>query len=281
MNGFYSIWSKPYLESKKTTEYWMQDFEILTMVLSLLKWQELNGPVKMIGDQPALKYLESLSLLDLFQDGAEELVVDDDINGKVFWAAGKLYALRQMDKPAAMIDLDLIVWKNLDEWISKSDVLVIHREEITDEIYPDFSFFKMRDGYVFPKEWNRQIQPCNTALLYMEDLLFQKEYANTAIDFMKNCAEEKENLCHMVFAEQRLLPICAEMNHKKITSFYPLATDIGKQDFFTHVWGHKNILRYNFSEREKFCKRIMNRLKTEFPLAYAKMEQMETMQMYL
>ena len=268
MDGFYSIWTQNYMKGHKDSGYKMRDYELLTLVMSLCQWQKHNGNAMLIADKYAIEYLENIGIASLFKAGVKELVVDKNINSEVYWAAGKLYALRQIDRPMAMIDLDLIVWKNLDTYFNNSDILVIHREEINDATYPDVSKLHMKDGFSFPNTWDMTVLPCNTALLYIEDDDFRRFYADTAIDFMKSTAEEYEHLWHMVFAEQRLLSILAKDKGKEIISIFPLAQDIGMQDMFTHVWGHKSILKYNYSEKILFCNKIMKRLKEEYTEAF-------------
>lgn len=263
MDGFYSIWSKPYLEKKKTTEYRMHDFELLTFILSNLIWQKTNGKTSLIADDIALKYLERLNILRLFDGNIISFNVPDNINSNIFWAAGKLYALKSLNKNLAMIDLDLIVWQDMSKLSENYDIFVIHREEITDHVYPDFEKFKVKDEYKYNKNWSKDVNPCNTALLCYKDLDFIKQYCDESILFMKSCLEKSDNLCPMVFAEQRLISIMAQLNGKSIGSIFPFAGDIGNQDIVTHIWGHKNILKYNYEERMKFCKRILNRIKDE------------------
>lgn len=81
---------------------------------------------------------------------------------------------------------------------------------------------------------------------------FKNYYVDSSIQFMENCRETEENLCHMVFAEQRLLAMCAARKGKIIASFFPEAADIERQDVFTHLWGYKNILKFNYGKRVEF-----------------------------
>lgn len=279
MNGFYSIWSKPYLKSKNTDEYWMHDFELLTLILSLSMWKKLNGKVSMIADKAALKYLENSGVLRLFNGDVAELKVDEDINESIFWAAGKLFALKQLKSPDAMVDLDLVVWENMDNYM-KDDILVIHREEVTDHVYPDFEKFKMTDSYIFDNSWSKEVRPCNTALLCFKDIDFIHDYVDKSIYFMKNCLEDSDNLCPMVFAEQRLISILADKANKNIGTLFPLASDIGLQSKVTHIWGHKNILKFNYDERRKFCNKIINRLRDEFQDSYSVVENIDFLKRY-
>lgn len=277
MKGFYSIWTAP--SGRK--EFYMQDFEILTMALSALTWRKYNGKVKMYADEKAFDFLQSRGLIELFDDGFELIQVDKEINPAVFWAAGKLFALSRIDEEMAMVDLDLIVWKNLDKEFENSDILVIHREEICEDIYPEKDYFQMKDGYCFPKGFDWFEKPCNTALLYIKDSLFRKEYCKEAIRFMKSCNMDKDNLKPMVFAEQRMIAGLAPVWNQHISSSFPLANDIGDQDTYTHVWGHKNILKFNYKERDKYCKKCLARLKEEFPEDYEWIKNLEEFQEYL
>ena len=56
-------------------------------------------------------------------------------------------------------------------------------------------------------------------MLYMAKEQFKNYYVDSSIQFMENCRETEENLCHMVFAEQRLLAMCAARKGKIIASF--------------------------------------------------------------
>ena len=271
MDGFYSIWSKPFLERKATTEFVMADYELLMFLLSVFEWQKNNGKVKLLADAPARDFLSRLDILSWFDDGVEALVVDDDIDPYVFWAAGKLYALKNIGKNSAMIDLDLICWKNMDNEVAGCDIYGIHREDLKPNVYPDFDYFSLKSGKLSDKGYDAEVLPVNTAFLYIKDYEFTINYAEEAINFMKNAAPGNDNLKYMVFAEQRLLPIMANKYDKKIRTMFPLGQDIGYQEYFTHIWGHKNILKYNYEEKMKFCNRISDRIRRDFPEKYEKL----------
>ncbi len=93
-------------------------------------------------------------------------------------------------------------------------------------MYPGREFFNMKDGYAFDPGWSWDEPPVNTCMLYMADEQFKNYYVDSSINFMENCRETEENLCHMVFAEQRLLAMCAGREGKIISSFFPEAADI-------------------------------------------------------
>ncbi len=268
MNGFYSIWSKPFFTQKKDKDYYMQDFEMLTLLLSAEEWKKHNGPVQMIADEQAIAFLEDMRLLPVFNAGVTVMEVDERINPTVFWAAGKLEALKKITAPTAMIDLDLIIWQDMSGFFQGRNVCVIHEEPLRDEIYPGKDFFRMNPEYQFDPAWDWNVLPCNTALLYIRDMKLKERYVEEAQRFMLNCTEQKENLCHMVFAEQRLLPMCAAKAGQFVTPFVSAMEELDRQQAFTHIWGHKNVLRFNYAERERFCIKCLNRLKEDAPEAY-------------
>ena len=75
----------------------------------------------------------------------------------------------------------------------------------------------------------------------------------------------------MVFAEQRLLSMCA----KKLGIDVYVISDLKRlfrdgERYFTHTWGMKQQMRDMPELREDFCLRCINRIMREFP-EYAEM----------
>ena len=70
----------------------------------------------------------------------------------------------------------------------------------------------------------------------------------------------------MVFAEQRLIAMCASQMGKKIHTFSNLTELFGnKQRSYTHLWGYKETLRKDSAAAERFCQDCAMRLKHDFP----------------
>jgi hypothetical protein len=265
IKGFHTLCTKPYFKNNPHKEYDMQDYEILTMILSALMWRKNNGPITLYGDDRAIDFVCKKGFDQVYDGGIEQINVPDEINPKVFWAAGKLFALRQAQMPQVMVDLDLIIWKNIEDYVRDSDICAIHREGLMPDIYPGKDFFNMKPEYKFNPGWDWNEFPVNTCMLYLRDEQFKKYYVDSAIDFMENCVETEENLCHMVFAEQRLLAMCGRLKGQRISSFFPLAVQIENQDIFTHLWGYKNILKFNFDKRVEFNEKLCSRIERDFP----------------
>ena len=141
MKALHVNWTKP-----SGNEYFAEDFELLTTILSALKWREKNGNIKMITDKVGFEFYKSKNMLDIWDE--VDVSLDDmplNINPQMFWAAGKLYAAKTNKEPFAMLDTDFIVWDRL-AFESFGDLAVIHDEEINNDVYPDIHHFDMKYG---------------------------------------------------------------------------------------------------------------------------------------
>ena len=268
IEAFHSNWTRPFFNANPHKEYYIEDFEILTTILSALKWREKNGSIKMITDKVGANYYKSIGLEKIWNLGID--ISLDDINYKIdsniFWAAGKLYALKSQKSPCVMIDTDFIVWENIENVLSNTEVSVIHKEKIVKEVYPDKDYFKFKNGYSLDEEWDWSVLPSNTAFMYISNEEFKKYYTTSAIDFMKNLIYDDDKIINMVFAEQRLISMCAKRKNIEINEIMSLQKLFSnEQKLFTHTWGYKKEMRDNFNKRKAFCTRCINRIIKDYP----------------
>ena len=184
IKGFHTLWTAPFFQNNDRDTYDMQDYELLTMILSALMWRKNNGPVTMYGDSRAIDFIGEKGIADIWDGGLKEIHVPGSVPPRVFWAAGKLYALKLVDMPSVMVDMDLIVWKNVSGYIDGADVCAIHREGLYPDVYPDKSFFNMNDSYSFDSDWDWDEPAVNTCMLYIRDNEFKNYYVDKAVDFM-------------------------------------------------------------------------------------------------
>lgn len=267
MEAFHTNWTKPY-RMKYGEHYQLEDFEILTTLLSVLKWQQINGDMRMITDEVGYTYYKKLGIEKVWNLGIE-VYLDEEISTRLdpqnFWAAGKIYALRKQKSPCVMIDTDFIVWEPLTNLFLSEQIIAIHQEEIDRKIYPNEDYFHRRGDEMISNEWDWSVKPYNTAWLYIGDSDFKEFYTETSITFMES-AKGKDYLTYMVFAEQRLLAMCAKKMHKNIMPLYHLEELFqNKQKTFTHIWGYKSYLRTNQEARKQFCRRCVKRILLDFP----------------
>lgn len=162
-----------------------------------------------------------------------------------------------------MIDTDMIVWNDCTELLKNKEIAVAHREEINPGVYPPKEYFRMKENYVFP-DWDWSVSPCNTAFLYIKDMDFKNYYIDRSIEFMEGLYEDSSVVIPMVFAEQRILAMCAAEKNKPIHSMLDQYRLKSQRDI-THVWGYKSQIRASRAARSAYCKRCIGRIRRDFP----------------
>ena len=263
MKAFHSCWTAPFKARNPNTQFNIPPFEILTTVLSALFWQKNNGSISMICDKTAYDFYKTNNLMGLWNDGIRVLLDDipKEINPHIFWAAGKLFALKSIEKPCVMIDTDFIVWEKLS--FDNIKLAAIHSEELIPETYPSKESFHA-DFDFSGLDWT--VPAANTALSFFGDKDFTDYYTNTAIDFMLSCQNADNPLIYMVFAEQRLLAMLAKQKNIKLDYFSSLQELFTSgQTRFTHTWGFKQQMQQNPNIMHAFCKKCVDRISKEFP----------------
>ncbi len=262
MNAIHVNSTLPFFVKHKDGDYYIEDFTLYNTVISALEWRKLNGDIFMCTDSIGAAYYKKLGIEKVWNDVLDIIPSDmEGINPEMFWAAGKLIAMREMKGDYALVDEDFIVWKKLS--LSKNEITVAHREDLMPDVYPDpFSF-----GADFPliSRLDRSVLPCNTAFLYIPDESFRQFYVSQAIAFMKSSKDCSDYLCHMVFAEQRLLAMLCSFTGTEIETLLDKDRLFVAQDDYTHLWGAKQAIRDNPDYREDFLNKCRNRIRTDFP----------------
>ena len=260
MNAIHIISTAPFF-AKKGGAFSVEDFDLWCTVLSALNWRKHNGKISLYADKAGAEYYRRIGL-DGIWDEIKECVPDDleGVDPLMFWAGGKLFALRECDAPCVMIDTDFIVWEKLS---FGDEIIAAHREDIYPDIYPPLQYFKLKDHILPPFDEN--VLPLNTAFLYLPDNDFKQFYVSQAITFMKSAVSCNDRLCYMVMAEQRMLAMCAEYTGTPVKTLLDKNHLFFPQDSFTHLWGAKQAMRDDPSQREIFCRRCADRIRAEFP----------------
>lgn len=264
MLAVHTFWSKP-CRIKNHDAVVISDIEMLVLVLSALEWKKHNGTIIMVTDTQGLSYFEEHDILDIWDDCRTDMDDLETIDPFSFWAAGKLYALKLVSKPCVMLDTDMIIWKNI-RCVFNHDIVVAHKEDITDATYPNPLDFIPKPGKRFhlPKEWDFSLSATNTAFLYIEDAAFAAYYVESAFEWMD--AMDTSHLSpiqSMCFAEQRLLPVCAKAKHKTVVELLDYH-NLDQQDFCTHLWGAKKEICQSEELNDFYCRQCMLRLENEY-----------------
>lgn len=263
MDAIHSTWSKPRIYS--TGGFFIEDFDILTTILSALKWREKNGRIKMVTDRAGFEFYKSRGMCSVWDEITTELdAVPDIINPEMFWAAGKIFALKNQAAPVAAIDTDFIVWDRL-AFNNMGDISVIHKEEIYPDVYPDMHHFNMKQGYIFDPDSDWGEQPSNMAFYVIANEALKNSYTDAAIEFMESSLDG-DSLTYMVFAEQRLISMIAKKLNIEVNAI-STAEKLFKdgEKCFTHTWGMKQQMRDMPELRADFCRRCIDRINRDFP----------------
>lgn len=238
----------------------IEDFDLYCTVFSALQWRKNGGKITMCCDNAFAEYYKRIGFEGIW-DNIDVCVPDDleDVDPLMFWAAGKLFALREVSAPVVMIDTDFIAWKNPE---FGSEIIAAHRENISDGIYPPLSFFQTR-GHILP-DFSEDVLPLNTAFLYIPDNDFKEFYTSQAIAFMKSAVKCDDYLKYMVFAEQRIAAMCAEYTSTPVKTLLDKDDLFRPQSDFTHLWGAKQEMRDHPELREDFIAKCRARLLSDF-----------------
>jgi hypothetical protein len=260
MNAIHIVSTAPFF-AKGGREFSVEDFDLYCTVLSALSWRRLGGRITLCADRAAAEYYRKIGFCDIW-DEVNVCVPNDleGINPKMFWAGGKLLALREVSAPVVMMDTDFIVWKNPDYG---DEIIAAHREDLSPDIYPPLGFFRA-DGHIIP-DLDETVLPLNTAFLYVPNDDFKEFYTSQAIAFMKSAADCDDTLKYMVFAEQRMAAMCAEYTGTPVKTLLDKNHLFFPQDSFTHLWGAKQAMRDNPELHTDFIEKCRKRLKTDFP----------------
>lgn len=260
MDAIHIISTAPFF-AKKSGAFFQEDFDLYCTVLSALSWRRLNGRISLYTDEKGAEYYRRTGLTDIWNEVRVCLSPDmEGIDPKMFWAGGKLLALRECKAPCVMIDTDFIVWKKLD---FGKEIIAAHREELYPDVYPPLSYFRLSEHILPP--FDESVLPLNTAFLYLPDEDVKEFYTSQAIAFMKSAQPCSDTLCYMVMAEQRMLAMCAEYTGTPVKTLLDKEHLFFPQDCFTHLWGAKQAMRDAPALHADFCRKAAERIRREFP----------------
>ncbi|MBN1970881.1 MAG: hypothetical protein JXR48_17170 [Candidatus Delongbacteria bacterium] len=226
-----------------------RDYAILTFMLSVLKWNELNGEVIVFGDDFYEDFLNDYCLYKLPLSFINKF--GESKSDPVFWAGVKIETIEFLDAPFCLLDHDLIVWQDIRRIISATEIRSLHYEHLPNPVYPDKSWFI--DTYIPDIDWNSL--PINTSFLSINNQIYKKKYTNLALTFIERYRGKPHHTIPMVFAEQRIAG--SIFRHIKDLVLLNEKT-IEKQNIITHLWGYKRALEKSPELELNFCKKIAN-----------------------
>jgi hypothetical protein len=244
-------------KSPETNEFSMNFAEMFTMIVSALLWKELNGKITLITDERGFRFVQKQELTNVW----DQITIEKDFENIMFdeqtyWAAGKIIALRNLELPAIILDLDLIITRSLSDVLINISLAALHPETLNENVYPPIKKIGKITGRMRDFEVTENILPANTAFMYISDKEFRNLYTTTAIELINNMVlTTKSRITPMVFVEQRIFADCAYK--KGMTPFYLLNHPFDrKNDIAIHLWGFKKQLRENISVSQLYLRNL-------------------------
>ncbi|NLH71458.1 MAG: hypothetical protein GX456_00215 [Verrucomicrobia bacterium] len=284
---YHSFWTKPLLRpdaQPDAQELFVWDFEALTWLLSVLEIRR-HSEIRLITDSRGAAFARKAGFDWAYNGGVSTDLdrVPSNLDAQIFWAAGKLFAHQVMRPPCVCVDLDAVLWRPLQP---ASPVTVLHREDRNWPWYKaDETQFK-RFGFEQPC-WDWTVDPVNAAMVAFSDSRLKELYVETAIGFMERYSREAGGCVSgraesdalssdpMVFAEQRLLPMCAAQLNESIgllTEAYLPGVCIQRNPDCMHLWGSKVAYRVCRDARVAFVNHLIAIINSRFPEARSTIE---------
>lgn len=270
LRAYHTCWSAPSRARERLAlAPPLADYELLTALLSALQWRAHSGTIALYADDLVAEFLDDAGLLEIWDGGVDTATLDataGDLDAPLFWSAGKLLALAAETAPIVMVDLDFIAWHALPQLQEPHDLVVIHRETLDNQVYAPPEKLSTAAGYEYDPEWSWEALPCNAAFVSFGEDGFREYFSSEALRFARgNHGPEPVPSSLTVFAEQRLLGMCAQKRGIAVVELLPLGGDLDDQPHFTHLWGYKGRLAAHPGEADSFCRDCADRLTRDHP----------------
>jgi hypothetical protein len=282
MTYFHTFWTWPQFQSRteqQTDDIVLWDFEALTWLTSALEIRR-HSPMRLVTDSRGLRFVQRVGL-DWVYSGGISTALDDipeELNQTVFWAAGKLFALRAVDTPCVGLDPDAILWEPFEP---TAPVLALHQEP---RECPYYAQQQARYSWcgLSPSDWDWELDPFNMGICYFGPPEAAASYSAASIRFMLDFSRaaqradfwgkrQSEDFCDaMLLAEQRLLPMCMKRLGLKVNALarlQPKAFHLERNPLCCHLWGAKDRYRDCAEARLAFVNYLIEYLLTRYPEA--------------
>lgn len=261
LTGYHVLYTEPYRQKAPDGRFRLDDFELATARLSALAWRRYNGPVCLVADPDGAAYMKARGMDRVYDEILPVLDTRNyGIDPEKYWASGKIQALRRIETPCVILDLDLVVWRPLD--LSGCALAAAHSERLNELFYPPPGYFRMSERYRYPAEWDFTAEALNTSLVYFGDAQFKSYYTGESIRFMQYERDTADDGTRcMVFAEQRILGMCAAAKGISVRTYLDYDNPLAPQDLITHLWSAKSLLRAQIPLRKRWITLCMEKIR--------------------
>ena len=192
-----------------------EDELAITSFLSAVSWKFFHGRIALYTNERWLAVLKKWGLDRVYDyiDTETLKTVPSEINQQKYWAYGKLHVASTIKEDFVLLDNDLWIVKPLN-FNDNLSYMGYHYENFdsTEDTTPYIDFTNMIPSK-WAGRWDKTLMATNAAILWINDKNLLNEWLTIAKEIASNPEpieiEDPQNIRHMVFLEQRLLPMIA------------------------------------------------------------------------
>ena len=273
INAVHSFTVSPFF-TKPHNKFTMNDFEVMTMIMSALAWRRYNGSIKLYTDSYFAEWIYENNLEFLWDNGIDLHLFENakkNINKEIFWAATKLDVIENMKVQEAHIDIDFIMWKSINEQVAEGDVVGSHFEDTGGEFTCYINKEKMMppENYIFPTKLDWSFPAINTSFIYFNSKDAKDLFCKECVRYMENnnnkvYDDSGKDDVQMVFAEQRLTSMFLKFKNFDIRTITNYAECKNETTGFTHLGGLKGALKRDHIAEESYTIACVSKIKQDF-----------------
>lgn len=283
----HAFWTRPLQTTPGRTPdspIQLADFEALTWLTSALEARR-HGGIRLVTDTRGAQFVRRTGL-DWVYDAGISTALDAlpaSVNPQVFWAAGKLEALLSVKTPCAALDTDAVLWRPPP---MPTRLWVLHPEDRRWGWYRADQEVFGACGFADPA-WDWEADPVNMGIAVYPEPGFARRYAQAAIEFMAAFSQQlaagdpaaaayRRHGCDpMIFAEQRILALCARRERQPVGflgRLHPSAAHMARNRRCLHLWCSKDLYRRCPEARVALVNHLIAHVRARHPVAVLTLE---------
>ena len=241
LRGLFTHWTAPYISHNPGVPYRMEDYEVISTILSTLLWERYNGPTRMVTDSEGMRYFDDLQITGLWTYGCDASLdyAAGSINPQIFWNADKIIAAREQPAPFALLSNRVLVWQPLFDQIMQSRVAALS-ETPSDipQFYPPIEQILQGAPYVPRAGYGIPSPLYDTSLVCFIDPMTVQEFADDSYNYMcNNMGYSSDNVSQMLFADRTLFASNMQMSGAYVDT---LCSTPDANSPFTLLWAARS-----------------------------------------
>jgi diadenosine tetraphosphatase ApaH/serine/threonine PP2A family protein phosphatase len=188
MKGVHVNWTRPFFERHRLRghgfkiqrelqdSYTQPTYQILYTILSILRWKQFNGPIKLYTDTIGLQFYKSIGIDKLYDEINTEILDNyTEIDAAHFWTSGKIHCLQFETEPFTFLDQDFIVRGKIPS--HSTDIAIGHWEIPRGYYYfTREQFDREVSHYKLPDDYNPNAWIPNTSFMQINNIEVIKNY---------------------------------------------------------------------------------------------------------